>query len=161
MTQTSPTLYVVCGKIGSGQSTLCATLGAAPSTVIVSEDAWLNGLFADRIKTGADFLQYSAKLRAIVAPHVTELLDAGISVVLDFAANTVGQRQWILEIVRASGAEHQLHYLDVADEVCLERLRARNAEGKHPFTTTEKQFRRFTAHFVPPTEDEGFNVFRH
>ena len=161
MKRTSPTLHMVCGKIASGKSTLCSKLGASPGTIVISEDAWLGGLFADKMKTGVDFLQYSTKLRTTITPHVTALLNAGLSVVLDFAANTVAQRQWMQEIVLASGAEHQLHYLDVADEVCLERLRARNAEGKHEFAATEAQFRKFTAHFVPPADDEGLTIVRH
>lgn len=161
MTQTSPTLYMVCGKIGSGKSTLSARLSASPGTIIISEDTWLAALFADQMQTGADFLRYSDKLRTTLAPHVAALLDAGVSVVLDFAANTVAQREWMLGIVRASGAQHQLHYLDVPDEVCLDRLRARNASGEHPFEATEAQFHRFTAHFVPPTEDEGLTIVRH
>ena len=47
------------------------------------------------------------------------------------------------------------------DEVCLARLRARNAGGAHPFAATEEQFRRITAHFAPPSPEEGFNIVTH
>lgn len=161
MSPQKPMLHMVCGKIASGKSTLSAELAGAPNTILVSEDAWLDALYGEQIQDGADYLRYSARLRTIMAPHVTALLDVGLTVVLDFAANTLAQRKWMADIVRASGAAHQLHYLDVADDTCLNRLRARNAEGSHAFAATEEQFRRFTAHFVPPTEDEGFTLVRH
>ena len=161
MPQTSSMLHMVCGKIASGKSTLCATLGAPTGAIILSEDDWLGALFFDQMKDGADYLRYSTKLRTAMAPHVAALLKAGLTVVLDFAANTIAQRTWLLDVISASGTAHQLHYLNVPDEVCLERLRARNLEGKHAFAATEEQFRRFTAHFIPPTEEEGFNIVRH
>lgn len=60
-----------------------------------------------------------------------------------------------------TGADHQLHVLDVPEEVCIARLRARNAQGDHPFVATEEQFRQLSKHFVAPTPDEGFNIVLH
>ena len=159
---TSPaTLHLLCGKIAAGKSTLCAELAAAPNTVVIAEDAWLAMLYGDRMKTGADFMHFCARLRAALTDHIAALLRSGLSVVLDFAANTRGQRAWMREVIAASGAVHQLHFLDVPDEVCLARLRARNASGAHPFAATEEQFRRFSAHFEAPAADEGFEIVRH
>jgi hypothetical protein len=45
-------------------------------------------------------------------------LGAGLSVVLDWPANTVAGRAWMRGIFEAAGAEHKLHFLDVPDEVC-------------------------------------------
>lgn len=161
MEQTAPTLHLLCGKIAAGKSTLAAQLAGAARTVLVSEDAWLGHLFADRMKTGADFMHYSARLRQAMGPHIEGLLDAGLSVVLDFQANTVDSRKWMRGIIDASGAAHQLHVLVPPDEVCLARLRERNASGAHPFSITEEQFHRFSSHFAPPTADEGFNLVVH
>jgi predicted kinase len=41
MTAGQPTLHMLCGKIAAGKSSLAARLGAAPLTVIVSEDKWM------------------------------------------------------------------------------------------------------------------------
>lgn len=161
MSPVSPVLHLICGKIASGKSTLAAELGNATRTVLISEDAWLSVLFADQMATGADYLRFSTKLQLVMAPHVTSLLRTGVSVVLDFAANTVTQRAWMRDVVTESGAAHQLHFLDVPDETCLERLRTRNARGAHEFAVTEEQFHRFAKHFVAPTADEGFNVVVH
>lgn len=161
MPDTIPTLHMICGKIAAGKSTLAVTLGRAPMTVVISEDAWLGALFADEITSGRDYLRYAARLREAMGPHVTQLLNSGLSVVLDFPANTVETRAWMRGILDRTGATHMLHFLDVPDEVCLSRLHARNAQGDHPFAATEAQFHRFSQHFVPPQPEEGFTVTRY
>jgi predicted kinase len=157
----TPTLHLMCGKIASGKSTLTARLGQEAGTVVISEDDWLGALFGDEMSSVADYVRCSAKLRAAMGPHVTALLDAGLSVVLDFPANTVETRAWMRGILDGTDADHVLHVLDVPDEVCIERMRARNAQGDHPFAVTDEQFRRVTRHFTLPTPDEGFTIEWH
>lgn len=156
-----PTLHLVCGKIASGKSTLAARLSRAPGTILVAEDDWLHALYADQLHALKDYVRCSARIRTIMGPHIRTLLDAGLSVVLDFAANTVPQRAWMREILAGTEAAHRLHVLDIPDELCLARLRARNAAGAHPFTVTEEQFRRVASHFVAPTAEEGFDLVIH
>ena len=157
----SPTLHMLCGKIAAGKSTLAASLASPSGTVLIAEDDWLNALFADELVSLPDYVRCSSKLRQVMAPHVAAVLNAGVSVVLDFPANTVEQRRWMRGILENTTASRQLHLLDVPDEVCLARLRARNSRGDHPFAVTEAQFHQFTNHFAPPTPDEGFNVVSH
>lgn len=161
MSSTSPTLHMICGKIASGKSTLSRELGARPATVVIAEDAWLAALFGDEMSTIADFVRCAAKLEAAMGPHVVSLLQAGLSVVLDYHANTVARRVWMRGLVDASGADHQLHYLDVPDEICKARLRKRNAGGDHPFAVTDAQFEQISGYFVPPSPEEGFRVVLH
>lgn len=156
-----PILHMLCGKIAAGKSTLAADLGNLPKTVLIAEDDWLNALFADELRALPDYVRCSSKLRRIMGPHVAKLLGAGVSVVLDFPANTVEQRNWMRGILAQSNASHQLHLLAVSDEVCLARLRERNRQADHPFAVTEAQFHQFSGHFRAPSPDEGFNVVRH
>ncbi len=155
------TLHMICGKMASGKSTLAARLAAGDGTILIAEDAWLSALFGDQMSTGADFMRCSAKLRGVMRPHVAALLNAGLSVVLDFQANTLESRAWMRSILDQTDAAHQLHVLDVPDAVCLERLRARNAEGEHPFAPTEAMFHRFSRHFTLPAPEEGFDLVVH
>ncbi|TAJ38246.1 MAG: ATP-binding protein, partial [Reyranella sp.] len=60
-----------------------------------------------------------------------------------------------------SGAAHELHFLDLPDETCRQRLRARNAAGEHPYQASDAEFDLFTKYFVAPQADEGFNVVTH
>lgn len=158
---TDPMLHMICGKIAAGKSTLAAQLARADRTVLIAEDDWLGALFSDQMSSGQDYLRYSARLQSVMAPHVAALLQAGLSVVLDFPANTPQQRGWMRALLQQTEAEHQMHLLDASDATCLARLKARNAAGTHPFTVTEAQFHRFTSHFAPPDPEEGFAVIRH
>ena len=156
-----PTLHMLCGKIASGKSTLARRLAAAPGTILLTEDDWLNALFPGELSTLGDYVRCSASLRAVIGPHVSELLNAGISVVLDYAASTPGQRAWMRDILDGTQAGHQMHVMDTQDAVCLARLRARNVTRDHPFAVTEAQFQEFSPHFAPPSEAEGFNIILH
>ena len=155
------TLYLLCGKIGAGKSTLAGQLAARPRTVLISEDHWNATLFPDELRTIDDYVRYSARVRAALGPHVVALLKAGLSVVLDFQANTPAVRRWMRMLIDGAGAAHELHFLDLPDETCLRRLRARNAAGEHPYQVSDADFALFTRHFVPPTPEEGFNVIVH
>jgi predicted kinase len=145
------TLHLIAGKIGSGKSTLAARLGGSRRTVVISEDQWLAALYGDVIHSVADYARYAERLRNAMEPHVIGLLGNGLSVVLDFPANTVAVRSWMHTLVSRAGCAHRLHYLDVPDDIC------------HPFSATEEQFDRITQHFVEPSADEGFDIvlYRH
>ncbi len=152
------TLHLVCGKIAAGKSSLCKRLAAEPATLLISEDHWMAHLYPGELNSLADYSRLSARLRAAMTSHIVDVLKTGPSVVLDFPANTLGQRAWMRALIDQSGVAHVLHLLDVPDDVCKARLKARNASGEHPFETSDEQFDLFTSHFAPPTPDEGFNV---
>jgi predicted kinase len=156
------TLYLLCGKIAAGKSTLARGLAARPGTLLISQDHWMSSLFSeDELETIDDFARLSARLRAAMAPHVVDILRQGLSVVLDFPANTVGYRNWMRSLITQAGVAHELHLLDIPDTICKQRLRQRNAEGEHPYQVSEATYDLFTSYFVPPAPDEGFNVVVH
>jgi predicted kinase len=155
------TLYLLCGKIAAGKSTLAKQLAARPATLLISEDHWTATLFADDLKTIEDYSRYSARLRAAMTPHIVEILGLGLSVVLDFPANTIRQRAWMRELIDKAQVRHELHLLDLPDAVGKERLRQRNASGAHQFQVSDAEYEQFSRYFVPPSSDEGFNVIVH
>lgn len=157
----SPILHMLCGKIAAGKSTLGASLASAPGTVLIAEDDWLNALFADELVSLPDYVRCSSKLRGIMGPHVAAMLNAGVSIVLDFPTNTVEQRRWMRGILEKTTASHLLHLLDVPEEICLARLRDRNRQGEHAFSVTEAQFHQFSSHFAAPSAGEGWNTVKH
>jgi predicted kinase len=154
------TLHMLCGKMAAGKSTLTAELGRTPSTVVISEDFWLSRLFGPEMRDVADYVRCSRRLREAVGPHVQALLRLGVSVVLDFPANTLATRAWMRALFEGARANHLLHFIDVPDEVCKARLRARNAEGAHDFTPSDADFDVITSYFVAPSEAEGFKIVR-
>jgi predicted kinase len=159
MAPSNATLHMLCGKIAAGKTTLSAKLGLAENTLVISEDRWIEQLYGPELKTLADFFDRCERLRATLAPHVVDLLRTGVSVVLDFHANTVRSRAWMRAIFEAAEASHQLHFLDVPDEVCRSRMHARKACGGDGVSDAE--FDHVTSFFVPPDPSEGFNVIRY
>jgi predicted kinase len=154
-------LILISGKIAAGKSTLARALAKRPGTVLVAEDHWLTHLYPGEIATLDDYVRCSARLREAIGPHIVALLREGLSVVMDFPANTVAQRKWLRGLFEATGVAHELHYLDVSDEVCKSRLRERNLAGDHPFQTSEADFDLFTGYFVAPDPEEGFDITVH
>lgn len=161
MLSNASTLHLVCGKIASGKSTLVTELARIHGSIVVREDHWLAHLYPGELNSLADYARSSARLRRAITPHLVELLGSGLSIVLDFPANTVANRAWMRSLFEDAGCSHRLHYLDVADEVCKARLRDRNQSGNHEFTVSDEQFDLFTLHFVPPSTEEGFELVVH
>lgn len=159
--ESAPALYLVCGKIGAGKSTLAHRLAANPKTILVSEDDWLSQIYADEINNLSDYVRCTGRFRKALAGHIAALLQAGLSVVLDFPANTPTSRQWAKALFEKADVAHELHYLDAPDETCKARLHERNAAGSHSFMVSDNEFDEITRYFVPPSPDEGFNVIRH
>lgn len=157
MSQT--TLYFFCGKMGAGKSTRARRLAEAEKAVLISEDEWLEMLYPEQIRTLDDYLHYSARLRPVVGMHVKNLLRKGVTVVLDFPANTARQRAWFKCLYEDSGVEGKLLYLKVSDAICLKRLRKLRAEqpDRQPFDN-EQLFQQVTQYFREPAPSEGFNI---
>ena len=156
-----PTLYLLCGKVAAGKTALAQRLAARSEALLISEDHWTSHLYADDLKTMDDYGRYSARLRAAMGPHIIDILRQGLSIVLDFPANTVRNRNWMRSLIDQSGAAHELHILDVPDTICKQRLRERNAGGKHPFQVSEEEYDLIASYFAPPEPSEGFNVIVH
>ncbi|MBB6287126.1 MULTISPECIES: ATP-binding protein [unclassified Pseudomonas] len=156
-----PTLHLLCGKIASGKSTLAKTLVAEHAAILLSEDTWLSRLYPGEILSIADYLRCAQRIRGVVGPLVVSLLESGVNVVLDFPANTLANREWLLGLAQAAEVPHRLHYLELDDATCRARLRARNARGDHDFAATDAEFDLITRHFCVPSEAEGLVIEVH
>lgn len=153
-----PVLHLFSGKIGSGKSTLAAQFAREPNTVLIAQDPWLAGLYPKEISSLEDYVRCSTRLRLVLGPHIVSLLRLDLSVSLDFPANTRSSRQWMRGLFERAGADHRLHYLDVPDAVCLERLHRRNASGEHDYVVSDDEFFQFGSYFEAPSAEEGFEI---
>ena len=155
-------LLFFCGKMAAGKSTLSRELASKEDAVLLVEDEFLERLFPGQISDVAAYVKYSSRVRDALSPHIGALLLRGVSVVLDFPGNTRRQRAWFRRLIDDAGAEHELHFIDAPDALCLRQLKQRSdglpAEREW---TTEAEFHAVTAYFEPPAGDEGFNVIRH
>jgi predicted kinase len=155
------TLYLFCGKIAAGKSTLARRFAERPATLLITMDHWMSNLFPTENRTIGDFTRLAARLRAAIGPHIVDVLRHDLSVALDFPANTLSWRSWMRSLVTDAGVAHELHLLDFPDAICKQRLRQRNADGEHPYQVSEETYDLFTSYFVPPSASEGFNVVIH
>jgi predicted kinase len=116
---------------------------------------------SDGISSFDDYLKWSARCRSVIGPLVIEILQAGASVVLDFAGNRITERKWARGLADSAGSSHVLHFLDVCEEECLRRLQERNQlkpEGLYFASTTESEFRPICKFFQPPEPTEGLTM---
>jgi len=155
-------LIFFCGKMAAGKSTLAKQLATRERAVILNQDELLERLFPGEVVDVPSYLRCASRLNSAIGPHVAALLTLGTSVVLDFPGNTRSQRAWFRELFERAGAEHELHFIDAPDALCKRQLKQRS---KHlpPGTpwTSEAEFDMIMAHFLPPADDERFNVIRH
>jgi len=154
-------LYLVCGKIASGKSTFAQRLSQENNTIFLSQDKWLSTLYPDEIQTIEDYARCFGRLSEAMGNHISDILKMGISVTLDFPANTLRVRNWMKTIADNAQCDAELHYLDVSDEICLKRLALRNQSGSHEYKVSMEEFKQFTSYFNVPSLDEGFHLFVH
>lgn len=159
-------LIFFCAKMAAGKTTLSRKLARRENAVLIVQDDFLARLFPGEILVVADYARCSARLRDALTSHVRELLAHGVPVVLDFPANTLAQRAWFREMfvnVRDGvDAPHELHVIEASDELCKRQL-AERSKDLPPGTpwTTAAEFDAITAHYRPPTPDEGFRIVLH
>ena len=155
-------LMFMCGKMAAGKSTLARDLAERHNAVLLVQDEWLGALFPGEIVNISTFFDRSSRLRNALAPHICALLSKGISVVLDFPANTREQRAWFREILARAQVEHELHFIDAPDPLCKHQLKERSRDlPAGTRWTTDAEFDAITAYFQPPSEEERFNIVRH
>lgn len=155
-------LIFFCGKMAAGKSTLARELATREHAVVLNQDELLERLFPGEVVDVASYVKCSSRLNGAIGPRVAALLALGTSVVLDFPGNTRSQRAWFRELFEQAGVGHELHFIDASDALCKRQLKARSKDlpAGSPWTT-EAEFDMIMAHFLPPAEDEGFNVIRH
>ena len=155
-------LLFLCGKMAAGKSTLSRKLAERENAVLLVQDEFLERLFPGEIVDIAGYVQSSCRLNNALEPLICSLLAKGISVVLDFPGNTRNQRAWFRHLLEASGADHELHFIDVSDDVCKRQLKERSkALPAGTACTTDAEFDVVTAYFDPPSSEEHFNIIRH
>jgi len=107
-------------------------------------------LYGPELRTLADYFERCDRLRAPLAPHVVGLLRAGVSVVLDFHANTIRQDDGC---VRSSRRPRR------PTNSISSMYPTRGAPPEDGVSDAE--FDHVTSFFVPPAPGEAFNVVRH
>lgn len=154
------TLHFIYGYPAAGKTSLARALGASTPAVLFIEDEWLAAL-GGTITTVAAYVDAARRVRSVIAPLATRILELGTSVVFDFAANTTRDRAWVRSLFESAGADHVLHLLDVPVDECRRRLHERNTArppGLYFGDVSDALFDAIIPHIVPPAPAEGFHV---
>jgi predicted kinase len=157
------TLHVIYGWPGAGKTTRARELAERTPAVRFCEDEWLAATVIEPITSVPEYVAASTRIRSVIAPLVTRILELGTSAVFDFAGNTPAHRAWARSIAVAAGAEIWLHVLDVAADECRRRLHERNQTrpaGLYFGDVSDALFDAVVRHIVPPTEAEGLRIVR-
>lgn len=154
-------LHFMCGKMGAGKSTLAKELAASHAAVLLSEDEFLRRLYPQEVVDLAAYVALSGRIKLALTDHICELLRHGVSVVLDFPANTAGQRAWFRQLIEQSGATHRLHYVVASNDTCKRQLKQRRASNPDDTLQDEATFDALLAYFTEPGSEERFAVVRH
>lgn len=159
---TETTLHFFCGKMAAGKSTLAKELAKKNNAILLIEDDWLSHLYPEEISDIPEYIRYSVRLQNILSCHIVSLLSHGLSVVLDFPANTKDQRNWFRAIYEQANASHTLHFVDVSDDICKRQLKERSKDRPEGSAfTSDAEFDAITKYFQTPLENEGFNIIRY
>ena len=154
-------LTFFCGKMGAGKSTKSKDIAMERNAVLLSEDEWLESLYPNKITSLEGYVEYSNRLKPQIKKLVQAILITGTDVVMDFPANTISQREWFNKIYSEIEAPHELVYIDLANEDCLEQIEKRRVQQpERAKTDTKEMFEEVTKHFLEPQSEEGFNIIR-
>lgn len=160
--ETETTLHFFCGKMAAGKSTMAKELANRHDAILLTEDDWLAQLYPEEITDIPSYIKYSARLKNILSEHILLLLSRGLSVILDFPANTKSQRNWFRTIFVRADVSHVLHFIDASDQLCKQQLQQRSKDKPQGAAfTSEAEFDAITEYFQAPLENEGFNLVRY
>lgn len=154
------TLHFICGRAGAGKTTLARALGQSLPAIVFCEDEWVATLGFE-VHSLEQYLEASRRVRAVIGPLAITLLHQGVSVVFDFAANTVRGRTWVRSLFEAANADHVLHFIDTPPAQCLANVHRRNEEkpaGVYWGPVSDALVEAVNVHFIAPSDEEGFTL---
>lgn len=120
-------VIAVCGKIGCGKSTYAEAIRLENQAVILSVDEIMLSLFGQDAGGMHDI--YTERTQQYLLDKSVELIEAGISVILDWGFWTREKRNAVKAFFRERSILCELHYIDLRDEVLKIRIEQRNTAG--------------------------------
>ena len=147
---------LICGKICCGKSTYAAKLRQNRRAVVLSVDEVMLALFDPLLGNSHD--EIAGRTQRYLLDKSVELISAGIDVILDWGFWTKRGREDTRAFYGRHGIPCEVHYIDVSDDVWLERMARRNAAVQAGETTAyyvdENLAAKCTERFEPPARDE-------
>ena len=121
----APKVYLMCGKICSGKSTHARELRKEHRAVVLSVDEITLALFGQ--DAGEKHDDYVARAEAYLYRKSLEIVESGISVILDWGFWTKEERDYARQFYGSRNIPYEFHYIEVDDAEWHRHLEKRNA----------------------------------
>ena len=149
---------MVCGYLGAGKTTFARELAESTGALVISEDRWYLGLFADGKPTAHLDDVLLARLVAVLDELWPNLLRHGVDVVLDFGFWSRARRARSRRLAHDAGAETRMYLVRCDDEVARARVAARDRNPRDSFLIGPAAYDALRTKFEDPGSDEDYEV---
>jgi predicted kinase len=138
-------VYFLCGKIGSGKTTVARRIRAETGAIIFNLDELMEPLFGQTL--GRE--RYVKNVFAVA----DQILGSGLPVIFDFGFWSREERREASE--RFSGRKTSFLYCPINDTEQRKRVFQRNSSADKTYSFTEEQLSFLNAFFEEPSASEG------
>ena len=148
------TLHLIVGLPCSGKTTLARELEKKYSALRLTPDEWHIPLFGDDMNDKDHDARHEL-VESLLWDLAAKVLVLGVDVILDFGFWGRSERDDFRSRAAKLGVDFKIHFLDVPEEMLLERLAARNAQlPQGTFRIPEAKLKEWILLFEPPSQEE-------
>ncbi len=148
------TLHLIVGLPCSGKTTLARELEKKYSALRLTPDEWHIPLFGDDMNDKDHDARHEL-VESLLWDLAAKVLVLGVDVILDFGFWGRSERDDFRSRAAKLGVDFKIHFLDVPEEILLERLAARNAQlPQGTFRIPETKLEEWILLFEPPSQEE-------
>jgi len=148
------TVHFMVGLPCSGKTTLARQLEQDHSALRLTPDEWHTRLFGYDVEEKEHDARHFL-IESMLWDIAARVLVLGVNVIIDFGFWAKSEREDYRARAAKLGASSEIHFLNVAEEVLLERLAIRNAHlPQGAAYIPEAKLKEWITFFQPPTPDE-------
>ena len=149
-------VYLICGFIGAGKTTLAKKLEKETGAVRITKDEWSIRLIGND-PTIDRYAEWDQKIIGLSQDFAFHLAEKGIDVIMDEGFWEKDTRAEMKRRIEAIGAKEVLYYLDTPIETIRERVVRRNNNlTKESFKISREMLDTYLMDWQPPGEDEDY-----
>ncbi len=143
-----PKVVMICGKICSGKTTYAGKIKNTNHAVILSVDEIMLALFGQNVDG-----EYVSKVKSYLYKKSLDILDVGISVILDWGFWAQKEREYAKKFYASKNIKPEFHYLDVDYNEWQNRINKRNKDIRENKLRSYYVDKTLTAKFLKTFEE--------
>lgn len=154
-------LYIICGFVGSGKTTLAKKLEKKYKAIRFSTDEWMIDLFGFNGDFGEEYRNNKKICKEFIWKLTKQILSSGTDVILDFGFWSRKERDIFRKRAKQVGVDFELYFLDVPLEELKKRVKKRNKKlTKGTFFISDKWLGEWIPNFEAPSPEENSIVVK-